>query len=219
MLGALIRVVASKVKNIATAVKTAIKDTVSTVAKHTVVKNTVENPNKPNANDFPTVKPLEPVSGKKPESYVPPINPSDVSRETFRKPDKEVSRETMKPIEPIKNVSRETNDYNNNEAFKFLLNNAGDPFLSPYDVSDVSVFFALTKYIWDKPGITLDKRFDAIINYFNGRSLYDIFEYIIKSDEAMEYLEDLEFGDVDYSAYLFSPYAISGFQIFSSQAA
>lgn len=138
-----------------------------------------------------------------------------------------VSRETLESVqtptiaeEPV-NYTKIINDIeptppgNDTELFKFLLRNAGDPMLSSYDPADVQAFFIGTKYIWNKPGIPLDKRLDAIADYFN-MSLEDIFESFIKSGQYLEYLEDLfEGGSPDFK---FEVYEYNGYQVGGSIA-
>ena len=149
------------------------------------------------------------------KSMVETVKPSKAILTTAeRESNKNITRETIETAKslykkptPAKNVP--IND--SNEVFKFLLRNAGDPMLSPYDPGDVSGFFSLTKYIWDKPGISLDKRLDAIQDFFNA-PLDVIFEGIIKSDEYMEYLEDLFTGE-QYTDIRFSPFMFAGDQV------
>lgn len=196
-IAALLRVAASKVASTANALKTAVKTTVSDIGRS--VKSAAQKAIKP----IVSRETIKNVSGEKAKPKIDEALKPDYLTESKNQI---VSRETFDDL--IKDTS-------DNETFRFLINNAGDPTLSPYDSSDVSLFFSLTKYIWDKPEISLDQRLDAIADYFK-RPLIDIFEYIIKSDEAIEFLEDYILGDIAYEKYAFAPYSVAGYQVSNS---
>lgn len=123
-----------------------------------------------------------------------------------------VSRETTKQkVLEQKNDIVETGE--NDEVIKQYMRDAGDPILSPYDADDVSAFFALTAYIWNRPGIGLDKRLNAIKEFFKA-PLADIYDYVVKSEQMEEYLESLYYGeDIIYLNLQFSPAEFQGAQV------
>lgn len=114
-------------------------------------------------------------------------------------------------------VSHETDTSENfaedTEIFKQWMRDAGDETLSPLDPGMVSAFFSLTRYIWNKPDIPLADRLKAIIDYFNA-PLSEIYNYIIKSQQMEDYLEQLMTGDYDRSPSVseFAPYEVNGYQ-------
>ena len=136
----------------------------------------------------------------KPELQTTTIN--EVTQET----PKNVSRETFEQYQ--KHELKE----DNNETFKFLLRNAGDPFLSPYDPGDVQAFFMMTRFIWHKPEVPLADRVQAIADYFNA-PLDQIFDYIIKSKQYEDYLEQVFLGEGGSPNVFFSPFEINGAQV------
>lgn len=128
-----------------------------------------------------------------------------------------VSRETKNqtPQNTAKRLSKENipDIGENDEVIKQYMRDAGDPVLSPYDADDVSGFFALTSYIWNKPGISLDKRLDAIKEFFKA-PLADIYDYVVKSEQMEEYLESIYYGEeIIYLNLQFSPAEFHGSQV------
>lgn len=143
-----------------------------------------------------------------------------VSRESV-KPEKQAVRDfTLKEDKKEDKKSLETfnNDFSDsfndeNEIITQYMRDAGDPILSPYDAGDVSAFFSLTAYIWNKPGINPSDRLKAIIDYFKA-PLADIYNYVIKSEQMEDFLEAIYNGDeVNYLELQFSPFAFMGYQI------
>lgn len=139
-------------------------------------------------------------------------------REVVRNPTevREIRRESL----PTQNVSRETlsvgediaDRSSNNETFKFLLRNAGDPFLSPYTPDQVNGFFTLTRFIWNKPEIPLEKRLDAIADYFN-EPLDVIFDWFMNTQEYSDWIEGYYNGEIQSPDVYFEPYAVHGWQV------
>ena len=143
-----------------------------------------------------------------------------VSRES-KKPEKQAVRDfTLKEDkkedkQPLDTFNDNFNDSFNdeNEIITQYMRDAGDPILSPYDAGDVSAFFSLTAYIWNKPGINPSDRLKAIIDYFKA-PLADIYNYIVKSEQMEDFLEAIYDGDdVNYLDLQFSPYTFMGYQV------
>lgn len=138
------------------------------------------------------------------------------------KPTKQITKELTKSEKRQdfgrkNNVSHETDTSENfaedTEIFKQWMRDAGDETLSPLDPGMVSAFFSLTRYIWNKPDIPLADRLKAIIDYFNA-PLSEIYNYVIKSEQMEDYLEQLMTGDYDSSPSVseFAPYEVNGYQ-------
>lgn len=151
-------------------------------------------------------------------------------RETFSKaletestkPTRQISKELTtsekrKDSKRVDDVSHETNTSENfaedTEIFKQWMRDAGDETLSPLDPGMVSAFFSLTRYIWNKPDIALADRLKAIVDYFDA-PLSEIYNYVIKSQQMEDYLEQLMTGDYDRSPSVseFAPYEVNGYQ-------
>lgn len=129
----------------------------------------------------------------------------NVSRETKNQASQNTAKRVSK--EEVPDIGE------NDEVIKQYMRDAGDPILSPYDADDVSAFFALTSYIWNKPGIGLDKRLNAIKEFFKA-PLADIYDYVVKSEQMEEYLEALYYGEeIIYLNLQFSPAEFQGAQV------
>lgn len=62
----------------------------------------------------------------------------------------------------------------------------------PYTNAQVKLFYSLTQDIWNKPGVSMEQRNQAIMDYYGANSLQEVFDELTGSKTAREVIDAVE---------------------------